>query len=103
MGDIINLSEFWPHAVAVARAESTFVSDCDKRRIETLRDQIENILEDITQKEDLPMTVAMSAGRFAAMRMFQLQGRAETLAFIDQCITTAELCEDLMRQLDEDA
>jgi hypothetical protein len=35
--------------------------------------------------------------------MFQLQGRAETLAFIDQCITTAELCEDLVRQLDEDA
>jgi hypothetical protein len=48
------------------------------------------------------LTVAMSAGRFAAMRMFQLQGRVETLAFIDQCITTAELCDDIVRQLDED-
>jgi hypothetical protein len=67
-----------------------------------VRDHIENMLEDVTQKEDLPLTVAMSAGRFAAMRMFQLQGRAETLAFIDQCITTAELCADLVRQLDED-
>ena len=102
MGDIINLSEFWPHAASPC-AELNFDSDYDKRRIETVRDQIENILEDITQKEDLPLTVAMSAGRFAAMRMFQLQGRAETLAFIDQCITTAELCDDLVRQLDEDA
>ena len=102
MGDIIILSEFRPHAPA-PYAESSFESDYDKRRIETVRDQIENMLEDITQKEDLPLTVAMSAGRFAAMRMFQLQGRAETLAFIDQCITTAELCDDLVRQLDEDA
>ena len=102
MGDIINLSEFQPHAAAPC-AEASFKSDQDKHRIETVRDHIENILEDVTQKEDLPLTVAMSAGRFAAMRMFQLQGRAETLAFIDQCITTAELCDDLVRQLDEDA
>ena len=101
MGDIINLGEFRPH-VSAPCFESTFVSDYDKRRIETVRDHIENMLEDITQKEDLPLTVAMSAGRFAAMRMFQLQGRAETLAFIDQCISTAELCDDLVRQLDED-
>ena len=73
----------------------------DTKRIEAVRDHIEHMLEDITL-EDLPLTVAMSAGRFAAMRMFQLQGRAETLAFIDQCITTAELCDDLVRQLDED-
>jgi hypothetical protein len=102
MGDIINLCELRPHAVSPS-AELTFESDYDKRRIETVRDHIENMLEDITQKEDLPLTVAMSAGRFAAMRMFQLQGRAETLAFVDQCITTAELCDDLVRQLDDDA
>jgi hypothetical protein len=101
MGDIINLGEFRPHAEAPC-AELSFKSDYDKRRIETVRDHIENMLEDVTRKEDLPLTVAMSAGRFAAMRMFQLQGRAETLAFIDQCITTAELCADLVRQLDED-
>ena len=101
MGDIINLSEFRPHA-ALPYAELTFESDYNKRRIETVRDHIENMLDDITQNENLPLTVAMSAGRFAAMRMFQLQGRAETLAFFDQCITTAELCDDLVRQLDED-
>ena len=101
MGEIINLNEFRPHTEAPC-AELFLVSDTDKRRIEAVRDHIEYALEDITVKEDLPLTVAMSAGRFAAMRMIQLQGRAETLAFLDQCITTAELCDDLVGRLDED-
>ena len=102
MGEIINFNEFRPHPEAPS-AELSLVSETDTKRIAALRDQIENILEEITRKQDLPLTVAMSAGRFAAMRMFQLQGRAETLAFIEQCITTAELCEDIARHLDEDA
>ena len=101
MGEVINLSKFWPK-VAAPSTELTILSEVDTQRIEAVRDYIEQTLEDITQKEDLPLTVAMSAGRFAAMRMFQLQGRAETIAFIDQCVTTAELCDDLARQLDED-
>ena len=102
MGEIITLNKFRPHAKAPS-AELSLVSETNTQRVEALRDRIENMLEDITRKEDLPLTVAMSAGRFAAMRMFQLQGRAETLAFVDQCITTAELCEDITRHLDEDA
>ena len=102
MGEIINLNEFRLHA-EVPCAELFLVSETDKRRIEAVRDHIEGTLDDITRTEDLPLTVAMSAGRFAAMRMFQLQGRAETLAFFDQCITTAELCDDIVRHLDEDA
>ena len=102
MGEIINLNQFRPQAEAPS-AELSLVSEIDTRRIEALRDRIENMLVDITRKENLPLTVAMSAGRFAAMRMFQLQGRAETLAFIDQCITTAELCDDIAKHLDEDA
>ena len=101
MSEIINLHEFLPNA-AVPCAESSLTSEVNTRRLEAVRDQIEHKLEDITRREDLPLTVAMSAGRFAAMRMFQLQGRAETMAFIDQCITTAELCDDLGRQLDDD-
>ena len=101
MGEIINFNEFRPHPEAPS-AELSLVSETDTKRIAELRDQIENILEEITRKQDLPLTVAMSAGRFAAMRMFQLQGRAETLAFIDQCITTAELCDDIARHLDDE-
>lgn len=102
MGDIIDLKKFRPHA-ATPCVELSPVSETDSKRIEALRDHIENMLENISHIEDLPLTVAMSAGRFAAMRMFQLQGRAETLAFMDQCITTAELCDDIVRHLDEDA
>jgi len=57
----------------------------------------------VARAENMPLTVAMAAGRYAAMRMFQLQGRAETMAFMDQCVVTAELCDDLMQHLDEDA
>ena len=101
MGEVIDLSKFWPR-VAAPSNELSILSEVDNQRIEAVRDYIERTLEDITHNEDLPLTVAMSAGRFAAMRMFQLQGRAETMAFIDQCVTTAELCDDLARQLDED-
>ena len=102
MGDIIHLSEFRPDQ-APQCTELSLASEIEIQRITAIRDQIENMLETMTQKEDLPLTIAMSAGRFAAMRMFQLQGRAETLAFVDQCITTAELCDDIARHLDEDA
>lgn len=102
MGEIIELRNFRPNA-ATRCVELSSGSEANTKRIEDLRDHIEHMLEDITRMENLPLTVAMSAGRFAAMRMFQLQGRAETLAFIDQCITTAELCDDIVRHLDEDA
>ena len=102
MGEIIELKNFRPHAVTPC-VELSPVSETNTKRIEGLRDHIEHMLEDITRMEDSPLTVAMSAGRFAAMRMFQLQGRAETLAFVDQCITTAELCDDIARHFDEDA
>jgi hypothetical protein len=72
-------------------------------KVEQIRDSIETALETVAAKENMPLTVAMAAGRYAAMRMFQLQGRAETMAFMDECIITAELCDDLSRQLDEDA
>ena len=101
MGKIINLNEFLPKKSAPC-TEFSLASETDTQSIEAIRDHIEQVLEDITREEDLPLTVAMSAGRFAAMRMFQLRGRAETLAVMDQCITTAELCDDLMRQLDDD-
>ena len=102
MGEIIHLSEFRSHA-APLRTEFSLASEMDSQRITAIRDHIEHILDTMTREEDLPLTVAMSAGRYAAMRMFQLQGRAKTLAFIDQCITTAELCDDIVRHLDEDA
>jgi len=72
-------------------------------KVEKIRDSIETALETFAISENMPLTVAMAAGRYAAMRMFQLQGRAETMAFMNECIVTAELCDDISKQLDEDA
>ena len=101
MGDIINLSSYRSDTeVDTVEAAPTLF---DKGRVEAVRDNIEAQLETLAAHENMPLTVAMAAGRYAAMRLFQLQGRAETMAFIDQCIVTAELWDDFSRQLDEDA
>ena len=79
------------------------LSKKDVHKIEQIRDSIETALEKVAISENMPLTVAMAAGRYAAMRMFQLQGRAETMAFMDQCVVTAELCDDFIQHFDEDA
>ena len=101
MGDIIKLSSYRGGA-EIDTAEPSPKS-FDRGRVEAVRDDIEAQLESLAAHENMPLTVAMAAGRYAAMRLFQLQGRAETMAFIDQCIVTAELWDDFSRQLDEDA
>ena len=102
MGDIIHFNEYraGPKAVTNDVAE---LSKKDICKVEQIRDSIETALEKVATIENMPLTVAMAAGRYAAMRMFQLQGRAETMAFMDQCVVTAELCDDFMQQFDEDA
>ncbi|MDC1382769.1 hypothetical protein N8500_04730 [Candidatus Puniceispirillum sp.] len=102
MGEIIQLDRHRANISEVINSHTT-LSDKDTYKIEKIRDSIEIVLEDVATDEKMPLTVAMAAGRYAAMRLFQLQGRAETMAFMDQCIITAELCDDLTRQLDEDA
>ena len=102
MSNIINLENYRANTAAIT-ASQTVLSKKEAVKIEQIRDSIEAALEDVAAAENMPLTVAMAAGRYAAMRLFQLQGRAETMAFLDQCIVTAELCDDLSRQLDEDA
>ena len=102
MGDIIHFNEYR----ADPKVTNNGVAELSKKdiyKVEQIRDSIETALEKVATTENMPLTVAMAAGRYAAMRMFQLQGRAETMAFMDQCVVTAELCDDLMQQLDEDA
>ena len=102
MAEIINLRNYRSSAAAITDNKIT-LSPKEAIKIEQIRDSIEVALEDVASTENMPLTVAMAAGRYAAMRLFQLQGRAETMAFLDQCIVTAELCDDLSCQLDEDA
>ena len=102
MGEIIQLNQYRAEAKTVTN-DAMELSKKDVHKVEHIRDSIETALEKVATSENMPLTVAMAAGRYAAMRMFQLQGRAETMAFMDQCVVTAELCDDLMQQLDEDA
>ena len=102
MGEIIHFNQYSADPKAVIN-DSTKLSKKDVQKVEQIRDSIETALEKVATSESMPLTVAMAAGRYAAMRMFQLQGRAETMAFMDQCIVTAELCDDLMQHWDEDA
>ena len=102
MGEIIQFNQHRAES-KTATDDVIVLSKKDVCKIEQIRDSIETALEKVSISEDMPLTVAMAAGRYAAMRMFQLQGRAETMAFMDQCVVTAELCDDLMQHLDEDA
>ena len=102
MSNIIHLKKYRTNTLAIPSNQTT-LSQKETVKIEEIRDSIEVALEEVAITENMPLTVAMAAGRYAAMRLFQLQGRAETMAFLDQCIVTAELCDDLSCQLDEDA
>ncbi|MDC0954945.1 hypothetical protein OAR83_00415 [Alphaproteobacteria bacterium] len=102
MGEIIQFNQRRTKAETLTD-DVIVLSKKDVHKVEQIRDSIETALEKVATSENMPLTVAMAAGRYAAMRMFQLQGRAETMAFMDQCIITAELCDDLMTHLDEDA
>ena len=102
MSKIIHLKNYRAN-VSASIDNKTMLTQKEAAKIEQIRDSIEIVLEDVAVTENMPLTVAMAAGRYAAMRLFQLQGRAETMAFLDQCIITAELCDDLSRHRDEDA
>ena len=102
MGEIIQFNPQRTESKTVTN-DVIVLSKKDVLKVEQIRDSIETALEKAATSENMPLTVAMAAGRYAAMRMFQLQGRAETMAFMDQCVVTAELCDDLMQHLDEDA
>ena len=102
MGEIIQFNKHRADPKGVTN-DAIELSQKDVYKVEQIRDSIETALEKVATSENMPLTVAMAAGRYAAMRMFQIQGRAETMDFMNQCVVTAELCDDLMQQFDEDA
>ena len=102
MGEIIQLNQHRAESKSLTN-DVIALSKKDVHKVEQIRDSIETALEKVATTENMPLTVAMAAGRYAAMRMFQLQCRAETMAFMDQCVVTAVLYDDLMQHLDEDA
>ena len=66
-------------------------------RLETIRDNIEQLLNMVSGIRNDPEAVALAAGRYGLMRMYQLQGRASVMAFANRCVETAEIAEDLQK------
>ncbi len=70
-------------------------SDEEISKLEDIRDKVEDTLNMLTAHYCDPAAVALAAGRFSAMRLFQLEGRTSTVRFFQQCIDTAEDAEDI--------
>ena len=66
-------------------------------RLETIRDNIERLLNIVSVIRNDPEAVALAAGRYGLMRMYQMQGRAAVMAFANRCVETAEIAEDLQK------
>ena len=60
-----------------------------------IRDGVEKLLNTASAVHREPFGVALAAARYSAMRLYQIQGRAETMAFFDSCIQTIEMSEDV--------
>ena len=71
------------------------LSEAEIKRLETIRDSIEDLLNMVAGVRRDPEAVALAAGRFGIMRMVQLHGRDATLAFANCCADTAEMASDL--------
>jgi len=65
------------------------------KRLENIRDCVEETLNLMTAKYCDPAAVSFAAGRFATMNLFKMQGRGPTMAFFDKCIETLEIEEDM--------
>ncbi len=92
--NIIDFSHYRETQNCIA-PEPTRLSPREIKRLETIRDTVEGVLDRLTAEHRDPAAIAFAAGRFAAMRLFQLQGRAATMAFMDQCIETVEINQDM--------
>ena len=68
----------------------------EQKRLESIRDGVESMLTLISGVRKDPEAVALSSARFGVMRMCQLYGRAETMAFVGRCIDTVEMAEDVL-------
>mgnify|MGYP001398462679 CR=1 FL=1 len=69
----------------------------EQKRLESIRDGVESMLTLISSIRKDPEAVALSSARYGIMRMCQLYGRAETMAFVGRCIDTVEMAEDALK------
>ena len=95
MNNVIELSKFKNKINNTVINQNIDLSSDQIKRLENLRDGIEKLLNTATAVHGEPLGVGLAAGRYAAMKLYQMHGRAETMAFFDSCIQTVEISEDI--------
>ena len=95
MSNIIELSRFKKNIDNNVANQNTDLNSDQIKKLEQLRDGIEKLLNTATAIHGEPLGVGLAAGRYAAMKLYQMHGRAETMAFFDSCIQTVEISEDI--------
>lgn len=95
MGSVIYLNE---RSKNLSNEREVISSDemSEQKRLESIRDGVESMLTLVSGIRKDPEAVALSSARFGVMRMCQLYGRAETMAFVGRCIDTVEMAEDVL-------
>ena len=95
MNNVIKLSEFKNVSKNDSRDENIDLPLNQVKKLENLRDGIEKLLNTATAVHGEPLGVGLAAGRYAAMKLYQMHGRSETMAFFNSCIETVEIAEDI--------
>ena len=95
MSNIIELSEYRNFSIEKNNDQNIDLNSEQIKKLENLRDDIEKLLNTATAVYGEPLGVGLAAGRYAAMKLYQMHGRAETMAFFDSCIQTVEISEDI--------
>ena len=95
MNNVIKFSKFKNLSRNDSRNEKIDLSFNEVKKLENLRDGIEKLLNTATAVHGEPLGVGLAAGRYAAMKLYQMHGRAETMAFFNSCIETVEIAEDI--------
>jgi predicted component of type VI protein secretion system len=95
MAEILYLDDYKSPRIA-EDAQPKKLPQTERQRVEAIRDNIEELLNMVAGLRRDPESVALAASRFGIMRMYQMHGRANTMAFVDRCIETAEIAEDIL-------
>ena len=95
MNNVIKLSEYKNISIDKSHDENLELPFEQVKKLENLRDGIEKLLNTATAVHGEPLGVGLAAGRYAAMKLYQMHGRSETMAFFNSCIETVEIAEDI--------
>ena len=95
MNNVIILSDYKKVSRNINNSSKEDLTLNDVKKLENLRDGIEQLLNTATAVHGEPLGVSLAAGRYAAMKLYQMHGRAEAMAFFDSCIQTVEIAEDI--------